>query len=76
MVGPWDLGNSIGHPIKGAFDPELENAIEKVLNAAIHAGKKAGIVAPIPAMVRKYSKMGFHMVRRPLPFGKILKLTV
>lgn len=42
FVGPWDLGNNIGHPVKGDFDPELKEAIARVLKAFQDAGKKAG----------------------------------
>ncbi|KAI0406886.1 Pyruvate/Phosphoenolpyruvate kinase-like domain-containing protein [Xylaria palmicola] len=43
FVGPFDLGNNIGHPIlDGVMKPELEQAIDRVLAATIKAGKKAG----------------------------------
>jgi 4-hydroxy-2-oxoheptanedioate aldolase len=44
FVGPFDLGNNIGHPIiNGAMHEELQVAISSVLKAANEAGKKAGI---------------------------------
>lgn len=44
FVGPFDLGNNIGHPIiNGVMHDELHTAISSVLKAAHEAGKKAGI---------------------------------
>jgi len=44
FVGPFDLGNNIGHPIvDGKMHDKLHAAITKVLKAANGAGKKAGI---------------------------------
>ncbi|KAE9376958.1 Phosphoenolpyruvate/pyruvate domain-containing protein [Stipitochalara longipes BDJ] len=44
FVGPFDLGNNIGHPIiNGVMHDGLHAAIAKVLKAANEAGKKAGI---------------------------------
>ncbi|KAL0635767.1 hypothetical protein Q9L58_005300 [Maublancomyces gigas] len=43
-VGPFDLGNSIGHPITSdTLHPNLHAAIEKVRDAAVAAGKRSGI---------------------------------
>ncbi|KAI1739476.1 Pyruvate/Phosphoenolpyruvate kinase-like domain-containing protein [Xylaria scruposa] len=43
FVGPFDLGNNIGHPIlDGVMQPELEQAIDRILVATKKAGKKAG----------------------------------
>lgn len=62
LVGPWDLGNNIGHPVKGDFDPELESAIATIRDAAKRAGKKSGIVCPNAEFSRKYAELGFEMV--------------
>jgi 4-hydroxy-2-oxoheptanedioate aldolase len=62
FVGPFDLGNSIGHPIQGDYDPELEIAICRILKAAKQAGKKSGIFCSDGDMAAKYAKMGFQMV--------------
>ncbi|KAK4161987.1 Phosphoenolpyruvate/pyruvate domain-containing protein [Cladorrhinum sp. PSN259] len=44
FIGPFDLGNNIGHPvINGKMDAELDEAIARVLKAAVAANKKAGI---------------------------------
>lgn len=43
-IGPFDLGNNIGHPIiNGVVKPELKAAIAKILKAAHDAGKKCGM---------------------------------
>ncbi|KAK4132600.1 Phosphoenolpyruvate/pyruvate domain-containing protein [Trichocladium antarcticum] len=44
FVGPFDLGNNIGHPVIGdKMDPELVEAIAAILKATVAAGKKCGI---------------------------------
>ncbi len=44
LVGPFDLGNSIGHPVlKPEYDVELEEAIMKIHKAAQAAGKWTAI---------------------------------
>ncbi|KAI1397550.1 Pyruvate/Phosphoenolpyruvate kinase-like domain-containing protein [Hypoxylon fuscum] len=46
FVGPFDLGNNIGHPIlDGAMAPELDRAIDRILQATTRAGKKCGFFA-------------------------------
>jgi 4-hydroxy-2-oxoheptanedioate aldolase len=61
FVGPWDLGNNIGHPVRGNFDPELSEAISRVQKAAAEAGKKSGIYCPNGDSARKYADDGFQM---------------
>lgn len=81
FVGPWDLGNNIGHPVLGDFDQELKDAIIRVREAAKAAGKWSGIYCPNGDVARKYagtfcsfdmlfvltlwSDEGFQMVRMP-----------
>lgn len=62
FVGPWDLGNNINHPVRGEFDPELNEAISKVRKAAAEAGKKSGIYCANGEAARKYADEGFQMV--------------
>lgn len=62
FIGPWDLGNNIGHPVLGGFSPELEQAIARILKAAQAAGKKSGIYCPSGEVARKYADQGFQMV--------------
>ncbi|KAI1641200.1 Pyruvate/Phosphoenolpyruvate kinase-like domain-containing protein [Biscogniauxia mediterranea] len=43
FIGPFDLGNNIGYPIlNGVMQPELVQAIDRILAAANKAGKKCG----------------------------------
>ncbi|KAF7508295.1 hypothetical protein GJ744_009440 [Endocarpon pusillum] len=66
LVGPYDLGNNLHHPITsgdGEPDVELKAAIEKIRKAAVAAGKKAGIYCISGEQARRYADQGFHMVR-------------
>jgi 4-hydroxy-2-oxoheptanedioate aldolase len=63
FVGPFDLGNNIGHPIiNGEMHDDLHAAIAKVLKAANVAGKKAGIFCTSGEQSNKYAQDGFHMI--------------
>jgi len=63
FVGPFDLGNNIGHPIiNGVMHDDLHAAIAKVLKAANKSGKKAGIFCTSGEQSHKYAKDGFHMI--------------
>lgn len=63
LVGPYDLGNNLHHPItSGEPDVELKAAIEKIRKAAVAAGKKAGIYCISGEQARRYADQGFHMV--------------
>lgn len=63
FVGPFDLGNNIGHPIIGSeMHEKLHAAIAKVLKAAQAAGKKAGIFCTSGEQAKQYADDGFHMI--------------
>ena len=63
FVGPFDLGNNIGHPIiDGKMDPELDDAIARVLQAAQTAGKKCGIFCTSGKQAQAFANAGFHMI--------------
>lgn len=63
FVGPFDLGNNIGHPITdGQMSVELQAAIKSVLDASNKAGKKAGIFCSNAEQAKAYADMGFHMI--------------
>ncbi|KAF4637435.1 hypothetical protein G7Y89_g638 [Cudoniella acicularis] len=63
FVGPFDLGNNIGHPIlEGKIHDNLHKAIDKVLKAANATGKKAGIFCSNGEQGRKYAEDGFHFI--------------
>lgn len=63
FVGPFDLGNNIGHPIiDGKMDPELDQAISRTLKAAHDAGKKCGIFCTSGEQANFYANAGFDMI--------------
>jgi 4-hydroxy-2-oxoheptanedioate aldolase len=63
FVGPFDLGNNIGYPIlDGTMHENLVTAIEKVLQAANSAGKKAGIFCSSGQQGKVFADRGFHMI--------------
>lgn len=63
FVGPFDLGNNIGHPITDdEMHENLRAAIAKVLAAANAAGKKAGIYCTSGEQAKSYSAQGFLMI--------------
>jgi 4-hydroxy-2-oxoheptanedioate aldolase len=63
FIGPFDLGNNIGHPIiNGNMDPELNDAIARILKATKQADKRCGIYCTSGEQAKFYSDMGFHMV--------------
>lgn len=63
FVGPFDLGNNIGHPIiDGKMDPELDQAISRTLKAAHDAGKKCGIFCTSAEQANVYANAGFDMI--------------
>lgn len=63
FVGPFDLGNNVGHPIiAGKMHADLHAAIAKVLGAAKAAGKKAGIFCTSGEQSKAYADQGFHMI--------------
>ena len=65
LVGPFDLGNNIGHPIlDGTMSSKLKDAIELIRRTANENGKRAGIYATSGEQARAYAEQGFHMVRQ------------
>jgi len=63
FVGPFDLGNNIGHPIlDGTMHENLLAAIDRVLKAANGAGKKAGIFCSNGPQGKHFAEKGFHMI--------------
>lgn len=67
FVGPFDLGNNIGHPIiDGVMKPELDQAIDRILSATIKAGKKCGFFATSGEQAKVYADKGFHMISAAL----------
>ncbi|KAI9819980.1 MAG: hypothetical protein M1827_006550 [Pycnora praestabilis] len=63
FVGPFDLGNNIGHPIlDGKMHEELNEAVARILRAANEHEKKAGIYCTSGEQARTYADQGFHMI--------------
>ena len=63
FVGPFDLGNNIGHPIvDGTMHGELKDAIAKVLRAAKDNEKSSGIYCTSGDQAREFADQGFNMV--------------
>jgi len=63
LVGPFDLGNNIGHPVlTDAMDAELERAIDAILAAAQKNGKRSGIYCTSGEQAAHYARKGFNMI--------------
>jgi len=63
FIGPFDLGNNIGFPIlDGVLAPQLEDAIDKIFQAAKKAGKKCGMFTTSTGQARMYAEKGYHMI--------------
>ncbi|KAL1896601.1 hypothetical protein Sste5346_004635 [Sporothrix stenoceras] len=64
FVGPFDLANNIGHPIRdGVFPAEVKHAMARVLAAAkAQPNCCCGVYAGSPEQARGYAAAGFHMV--------------
>jgi hypothetical protein len=62
-VGPFDLGNNIGHPIlDGTMHDELKEAIAKIQQAAKENHKSSGIYSTSGDQARGFADQGFNMV--------------
>jgi 4-hydroxy-2-oxoheptanedioate aldolase len=63
LVGPFDLGNNIGHPIlDGTMHAELHGAIDKINEAAQKYGKRTGIYCTSGEQGKFYADKGFNMI--------------
>lgn len=63
FVGPYDLGNDLGHPIlDGTMHEELKEAIGKIQQAAKDNKKSSGIYTVSGSEARAYADQGFNMV--------------
>ncbi|KAL6718079.1 hypothetical protein ACLMJK_004164 [Lecanora helva] len=63
FVGPFDLGNNIGHPILSAgMHDELKAAIAKIQEAAKANEKSTGIFSTSGEQAREFADQGFNMV--------------
>ncbi|CAK7197500.1 hypothetical protein SEUCBS139899_000147 [Sporothrix eucalyptigena] len=64
FVGPFDLANNLGHPIRdGVFPAEVKDAMKRVLAAAQSVDTCCcGVYAGTPEQARDYAAQGFHMM--------------
>ncbi|MCJ1292896.1 hypothetical protein MMC34_004449 [Xylographa carneopallida] len=63
FIGPFDLGNNIGHPIiDGKMDDELHEAIATIQKSAKEHNKSTGIYCTSGDQARHYADQGFHMI--------------
>ncbi|KAI5456599.1 HpcH/HpaI aldolase/citrate lyase family protein [Mariannaea sp. PMI_226] len=63
FIGPFDLGNNIGHPVqKGVIGPELKAALARILAAAHNAGKKCGIYCKDSEQAKEFASQGYDML--------------
>ncbi|KAH7136207.1 Pyruvate/Phosphoenolpyruvate kinase-like domain-containing protein [Dactylonectria macrodidyma] len=63
FIGPFDLGNNIGHPIhKGVIGPELKAALSRILQAAHKVGKKCGIYCKDSEQAKEFASQGYDML--------------
>jgi 4-hydroxy-2-oxoheptanedioate aldolase len=63
LVGPFDLGNNIGHPIlDGTMHANLVDAIDKIQQAATKHGKRTGIYCTSGEQSRQFAEKGFNMI--------------
>ncbi|KAF2120585.1 Pyruvate/Phosphoenolpyruvate kinase-like domain-containing protein [Lophiotrema nucula] len=62
LIGPFDLGNNIGHPILDGMDKELVDAITRIKDAAHAEGKKVGIFCTSAEQSRQFAGQGFDMI--------------
>ncbi|KAF2204869.1 Phosphoenolpyruvate/pyruvate domain-containing protein [Delitschia confertaspora ATCC 74209] len=64
LIGPFDLGNNIGHPVAadGKMDKELEEAIENIREAAHGEGKMVAMYCTSGEQARGYAERGFDMI--------------
>jgi 2-dehydro-3-deoxyglucarate aldolase len=61
FIGPSDLAAGLGYMGKPSH-PEVQAAMQQVIDLAKSAGKPVGILAPVEADARRYMEMGVTMV--------------
>ena len=61
MVGPYDLSASMGK-IGQVQDPDVQQAIEKIRQAGLSAGKRLGIFCDSPEAARHWMDKGFTLI--------------
>ncbi|KAF5698434.1 2 4-dihydroxyhept-2-ene-1 7-dioic acid aldolase [Fusarium mundagurra] len=72
FVGPFDLGNNIGHPIyQGIVKPELSEAVGRVLEVSHKFGQKCGIYSTSGKQARQYVETWFDMIHVATDFKSV-----
>ena len=67
FVGPFDLGNNIGHPIlDGTMHEELKAAVARIQEVAKRNDKSIGIYSTSGEQARAFADQGFNMVLHPV----------
>lgn len=61
FIGPADLSVGMGYPGNPSH-PNVQHAIEKVIQTVHNAGKPVGILAPIEEDARRYQKLGCQFI--------------
>lgn len=61
FIGPADLSVGMGYP-GNPTHPNVQRAIEKVIQVVHAAGKPVGILAPVEEDARRYQKLGCHFI--------------
>lgn len=62
LIEPFDLGHNFGRPILGEMHQELQDAIEKIKNAAHEAGKKVGVCCMSTEDGKNCAERGFDLI--------------
>ncbi|KAL9638187.1 MAG: hypothetical protein Q9164_001722 [Protoblastenia rupestris] len=63
FVGPFDLGNNIGHSITdGMMHDELKEAIARIKRVANDNKKSSGIYSTTGDQAREFADQGFNMI--------------
>lgn len=63
LIGPFDLGNNIGHPVlDGTIPTALWEAIDNIQKAATKHGKRTGIYCTTGEQSKQFAEKGFNMI--------------
>lgn len=60
MIGPGDLSVQLGRPLQFEH-PEVLGAMDRVVDATLAAGKHAGLMHTVPALLERYLERGVRL---------------